>query len=408
VVRERRLSAGLLGVLIRALRLLGASDVGRAARVSIRGEAGAVRRGELAPARPTVVQPPQRVGAPPPDPVTVDLPALEWLLLADVIVSGSTLVMQRGHVLAGPDLDRVITRGGQVKGPGIRWHRNRTALVDAPRPRRRVPRGVDLTGFGANNWYHWLIEILPRLGLLERVPADLRGLPLIVPSSATSGTASEILRVLCDGRELIPVGRDETLRVDELLWIDSPVLGVRTFRRGAEPSVTDSLPHLPTLRAHREHLLGLIGLSSAAQRPGERLLLLRGRAEGLERDPSIMAAIARRFDLRPVDLGALPFAEQARLLATADVVVGAWGAAWAGWILTPRTARGLIWAPETFAAWPLYSNLTSVGGRELQHLFLPSRAADFRASNRDRPHPSPEQLAEALERFEAAARVPAD
>lgn len=171
--------------------------------------------------------------------------------------------------------------------------------------RRTIDEAILLTAPWHHNFYHWLIEILPRLAIVERLD-DLHQLPLVVPASAPS-FVRESLRV---------VGA-----LDRVLFLEDGVYRFRTL-------------HLPT-RFAADASVSPIAVDwlrekiplAAPSRPRRRIYL--SRRDSLIRfvsNESEVEAVLREFGFETVVLSGRPLAEQAQLFRDAELIVGAHGA----------------------------------------------------------------------------------
>ena len=62
-------------------------------------------------------------------------------------------------------------------------HGQNSALVST-RPAGRLNKGVFLGGNGSSNYYHWMIEILPKLKFLNELDCEYKDFPLLVSEDA--------------------------------------------------------------------------------------------------------------------------------------------------------------------------------------------------------------------------------
>lgn len=167
-----------------------------------------------------------------------------------------------------------------------------------------------------HNFYHWLIEMLPRLQLVEEMP-ELQQLPLLVPASAPAfvhdslqltGYADRALH-LEDG-----VYRAETLHIPSRLAPASDVspLAVEWLDR--------HFPHAPVR--------------------GRRLYISRGDASVryVANDHAVSQMLEDEFGFETLVMSELSLEDQVRAFREATVVIGAHGAAFAHVAFSPPGA----------------------------------------------------------------------
>jgi capsular polysaccharide biosynthesis protein len=325
-------------------------------------------------------------------------PPLECLELDDVITTGTGTVRSGGLLLGDVDVLDSLSLGARLKGAGIRLHVGQEVLFEEPRSIESLPAGILLCGFGGANWYHWLIETLPRLALSARLPGDLSTLPLIVPARALRVPAARATIELMRGdREVVPLGRTDFLRVGRAVWINPPTLGPRSYRHGMWPRPDHAAVNAPALDDLRRLLLASV--PSDAHGTPKRVLLVRGSRNARNVDEATIRDHAQARGFHAVDPGTLTLSEQIALFAGADTVVGAWGAAWANILFARAGSRGLMLAPEPFARWSIFSNIARVVGMDQSVLLGRSAAKTFADANRTPFSIDPEEFANAVDKL---------
>lgn len=352
-------------------------------------EAGpVVTRGELVPSAPvtrTAARLPD--GSPAVRDPLVDraamFPAIEHLELADVVVSGAGNVRADDLLLGHVDVLDTIGRGVRLKGTGVRAHAGLAVLHEEPRTPPSLDRAIVGCGFGGANWYHWLIEGLPRLALVTDLPPEFATWPVLLPERALrSPAARATVDLLLGDRAVVPLDRGAHVRLRRAVWIDPPVLGPRSYRPGAWPLPHHTGVHGPVLRRVRDRLRDAAARDTSTP---SRVVLLRGGAGGRDVDEAALLEATRARGFRAVDPGRLTLAEQMAVVGGADAIVGAWGAAWANALVAREGSRGLVLAPEPFAGWSILADVAAVAGMD-QRVVLGRSDADVFAEVNRRPY----------------------
>ena len=277
-----------------------------------------------------------------------------WTDFTDHLTSARFTLELAGGVLVG-DYSAHITAGGVLDyetSPyfGIKgWHEHPIYL------RPRLPRLDHVPGTVASlatratgaNYYHALMDLLPRWGILRE------SMPETVPDALVVNTGASYCRQL-----LSMVGvTSSSYRLIE----SRKHLGLRADRLLA-PSITNSHMLAPrwTTAWLREHLPPA---SATAGRP-TRLYLTRGRrknSRSVTNEDEVLAAL-RPFGFAVVDPGKLSVQEQIDTFAAADVVVGAHGAGLTNLNFSPEGLRVLeLFAPHYLnpSFWSIASNIAS-------------------------------------------------
>ena len=178
---------------------------------------------------------------------------------------------------------------------------------------RRLPGTTLMFGAsaGAHCYYHWMLELLPAFGLLERAGIPVADIDRVLVREISGDWQRQTLaRFGFDESRIVETIRRPALRCERVLHVDLPA-GIN-------------------LKMHRfvpqwmKHLYPIDG----TDRPRRRLYL--ARPEGVRRgvaNEAGMLPLLEAAGIERVVMEGLSVAEQARLLADADVVVAAHGGA---------------------------------------------------------------------------------
>jgi capsular polysaccharide biosynthesis protein len=226
--------------------------------------------------------------------------------------------------------------------------------VDAVRP---CPDDTVLVG-GNPNYYHWLIDYLPRL-LLARRYADLRGRRIIVSRNLLPWQR-EALALLGIGQDqLLPVGDNEAVRPRSTL-----IPSLLASTTVPHPVVADLLQEAFPPRAGT----------------GARRVYL-SREDAVTRhltNEDALVALLARYGFEKHVPGKLGFQAQIDLCAGAEALVAVHGAAMANVVFSPATVRVFeIYCPD----YQVSSMYMLARTRKRVHRFVPAQNVDARAAN---------------------------
>jgi capsular polysaccharide biosynthesis protein len=170
-----------------------------------------------------------------------------------------------------------------------------------------------------HNFYHWLVEMLPRLQLVEEVPA-LQQVPLLVPASAPA-FVPESLRMAGYESRVMP--------------LDDGVYRVNTL-------------HIPTRLAATADVspdaLDWLDAKFPMSDPcGSRIYVSRGDSpiRYVSNELEIRTMLEQDHGFETLVMSSLSLDEQVRAFREASVIVGAHGAAFAHLAFAPRGAAFL-------------------------------------------------------------------
>lgn len=205
----------------------------------------------------------------------------------------------------------------------------------------RLPRAAAFTDACSVNYAHWLTEVLPKVHLFCREVSNA-GTPIVVDAGLHPNLVESLRLVAGDLRRIIALAPDETVMVEELLVIS--VAGYVPFgRRGrAGGGHSHGLFSSQGLTALRDHINGVL---AAGTDSGRVKLYLRRRAETRNAtNRAEIEAFLVEQGFTVIEPECLSFAEQVRMFASADIVVGVTGAAFANLIFCRPATRIVILA----------------------------------------------------------------
>lgn len=106
-------------------------------------------------------------------------------------------------------------------GEPLARHRALTSFVIAPRPRRVAGRSALLGAIGHDNFYHWMFDVLPRIGLVR--DASLAPIDHWIVAETRLKVARELLvRCGIDPARLVAVGKGGHVECEELVVTSAP------------------------------------------------------------------------------------------------------------------------------------------------------------------------------------------
>jgi capsular polysaccharide biosynthesis protein len=288
------------------------------------------------------------------------LPALARYEFRDARVSAaSSSVLCADRLLvartSGVDVSRCNYAAGHLLA-----HGERTAIV-ACGPEERIDAGVFLGGNGAFNYYHWMLELLPKLQFVDDAERPL----LVSDDVARMPTFQEALLRVAEAREIVLLRQDTTYRVSRLLHVDSPTSCPFNLRGGERFRLRDFLFRPASIEFLRSRLLGPSqGSASSARR---RLFLARKPLRRNYNQDEVFALFERR-GFEQLYMEDLSLTEQIEAVAGAEVIAGPTGAAWTNLLFAGCGTRCLCWMATEQSGFAAYSNLAHAVGADLHYL----------------------------------------
>jgi capsular polysaccharide biosynthesis protein len=300
----------------------------------------------------------------------VVLPAVARHEFRDVRVSAASssvllsdrLIVER---VPGVDAARCDCASGHLLA-----HGERVAIV-ASRPEERLDVGVFLAGNGSSNYYHWLLELLPKLEFVEDVDW-----PLLVSADAHGATFRDALSRIAGERPIVFLDNERTYRVSRLLYVTSPILCPFNLRRGEAFRPEDFLLHPASIRFLRGRLSSP---RSAGAGPASRRIFMARRPGRRDYNQDEIFAILSEHGFEKVHMEDLSLSEQIETVASAEMIAGPTGAAWTNLLFARRGTRCLCWMAEELRGFAGYSNLAHAVGADLRYVTYRAGAQDTHA-----------------------------
>lgn len=319
-----------------------------------------------------------------------ELPAPDtgWLHIDDALLQDGGTVTAGDRFIryersADPSLDFVA--GQWMTTLGSSQHPDGVLLRRPDVTADRIDEAVLLAGRSDANWFHWMVEYLPRVLM---IPASIGGdVPLLV-TPRVPATGVEALRELTD-RPIVVIDPAVTQPVGRLHVAAPPV----------EVLDTTKVPWDQGLRVNRAPLDDLRkrwGVHEPRVGTGRRVFVTRhSRHRGITNEHKL-ARLAQRYGLETVDPSGLDFAAQRRLFSDAEVLVGASGAVMANYLFMRPGSRIVALTSRQLADFILPAVLAEIAGSSFEYLLgtstvrltdVPDRNrwihADFTVSPRD-------------------------
>ena len=301
-------------------------------------------------------------------PGLLPIPDQQWLAIEDATIQdGGTVVADDRLIVyeesADPVLDFVSGQWQSVYALTLQPDRALVRLRE--KSPHRIPEGILVSGRNDDNWYHWMVEYLPRIFQIDSsVPPSA---PLIV-SSRTPGTGIAALERLTD-REIVVVDAAFAHDVGRLHVLAPPVQILDTTRVPWSEGLSMNSAPLLEFRLRLglgDHRLGGKGRQVFLHRASSR--------RSLTNQPQL-AAIAGQLGLEIVDPSTLSWSEQLDLFSSCSLVVGASGAVMANYLLMSPGSRVLALTSDSLADFVLPAALASVSETVFSYLTGPNSLA---------------------------------
>lgn len=263
------------------------------------------------------------------------------------------------------------------QSPTLLWNWGRVCLIQEKGRAeiKFVPRGVVINGTSPGNWYHWIINVLPKAAISGASPLVPGDIPILVARTANGGAFEEALRlVLGKEREVQFFAEDEVLLVGDAYVIDTPVPEI-VHVRGHRDLDWSNLGgfNCAAMKLYREIFLRALKSSPDQQATGDHSKIFLSRA-GTTRpiNQEEVRVFLEQRGFVSIVLEDFSLLEQLAIFASAKTIVSTTGAQWTGFLFT-TAAAGVILIPKFLSGSTLFSKLGSLGGSSLTEVPLQTR-----------------------------------
>ena len=261
-----------------------------------------------------------------------------------------------------------VSQNGDL--PLVVRQRGKLIEIRAPRKRDFIPSGIYIGARAPTNYYHWLVNALPSLYVMNLSANIPRDFPVIVPSEVRKfSTLWDPLVALAGKREVHLWPRDVELGVQRCAVIESPPVYDTPLSRERSRRLPLTIDR-ETMAGFRGHLFRCFPQESRDGGYPERLYLAR-RGDDI-RTPNgadlMNIAIERGFEI--VYCEEESFATQMRLFESAKIVIGPGGAAFANVLFCSPGARVMMWKPEPVQSENMFENLALISGADFETTYL--------------------------------------
>ncbi len=245
-------------------------------------------------------------------------------------------------------------------------------LIKVPPNKISIQRAIHLLDSGGHNYFHFMIELLPKLLLLKEKDSSYKKWPLIVSAAYRKNDNFRELLRLAGFHRLFFMEENQCLEVEELIYVNKLWNMPFNLKKGVF-ALGDLLYH-PYLFELYDRFIEEIEKDLSQKKDGpERIFLTRCNTVNRRYNDLEIEALARQYDFEIVDTGRMSFAEQFQLFRNAAMIAGPTGASWTNLVFAARNAKALCWMSERWGDFPAFSTLAALRGVDLEYIIIPGK-----------------------------------
>jgi capsular polysaccharide biosynthesis protein len=312
------------------------------------------------------------------------VPQINLYKFYDAIVSvrDSSILISDGVVIEDV-LDFGVTTGMARYGSNLLMAHSESVAIVRLNEFETLDSGFFLGGSGSQNYYHFLIEILPKLQYFPKVSKMMGKVPILVNRIVNDITSfSKLLNVAMHNidAELVFLEPEKTYKIKCCYYISNVNGLVFNFKPKIKNLSTppphsffrrDSLDYIKNIgislldNANREHVFH-------EQLP-KKIFLGRKSIRRIYNQDEVYEVFKKRGYkmIFPEDHC---IEDQVRLFQNADCIAGPTGAAWTNLVFCEQKAKCLCWMDEIISWLSIFTNLAKYSGVNLNYMFCSSAA----------------------------------
>jgi capsular polysaccharide biosynthesis protein len=294
----------------------------------------------------------------------IQVPLNDLVQVSNVeLQDGDTLLKNKSLLcfdpVQNPSFDFVAGKWDSVVGSHL--DKRYAAIRKREDANRGIPEGILLSSRADFNWFHWLIETLPRLMVADDyLPAEI---PLVISESIPSAARESISAVT--NRVCVEISRKTRQRF-ESLWVLGPVLfhpDTPHLWMGEKFVLVNEAP----LRELRNRVLEHNRVKRPIVQP-ERVFIPRASNHRSLVNRSKISALLEGLQFQTVHIEKLSFLSQAELFNQAKIIVFEGGATMSNLIFCSAGAQVIVLAGKSLGNYKMPVILGEIAGASVKVL----------------------------------------
>jgi capsular polysaccharide biosynthesis protein len=237
-----------------------------------------------------------------------------------------------------------------------------------------LKKGIFLGGNGSSNYYHWMIEILPKLNYLNELDKHgYEGFPLLVSEDVNHiKTYREALKYIAKDRPVVILNKDKVYCVGKLAYINAPNNLPFNLKKNERMRIADFLTRPASINFLQNRLSTSVDLSPPTN--GCHRIFFARRNERRKYNQQQIFEIFRQQGFQKIFMDELSLKEQISLIYNAKVIAGPTGAEWTNLIFCRKGTKCLCWMAEGYGEFSAFSNLARTVGADLRYVTFKSNS----------------------------------
>lgn len=257
------------------------------------------------------------------------------------------------------------------------FHSQQLAKVINLPKKKIVGDGVFFGGTFSFNYFHFLIEFLPKFQFIKEIPDHEKMTFIFDESAQNNENLKTLLSFFTQDQETVFLSSKSYYGFDTLWHLTLPNSTVPNIGEGEKYRSQFTVLSKDSVKFVREICLKSLDSSKVRTERKSKIFFAR-KSEFRKYNEQDLIAVAEEFGFEPVYLEDYNIHEQIFLIQNADYIAGPSGAAWTNIIFSnPKSTKGLMWLGNVWSDFSVFSTLAEFVDFDLYHLRFDSPESKF-------------------------------
>lgn len=304
--------------------------------------------------------------------ININIPNLYLYLIENALINSRSSAIIKGTNI----YYEAINNNERFNEGYVERHSKKIALVHL-NDIEKIDEGFFLAGNGSHNWYHWMIEILPKMMYYQ---SDQTNYILVDESCKHIQSMAESLGVFTKllNFKIIYLNKHKTYKVKKLYFINE-------VNKVIFNQFDSKNNHFP-LYYYRQNSLRSMALKfqniyfNDNFYPEKVYLERKGSHRIAQNQRDLLNKITDR-GFKNIDLITKSIDEQVNIFYKAKTLIGTTGAAWTNILFCKANSKVIIFMPNNYKAFSFYSEMAEMLSVNLSYLYYENGDNEHSKSN---------------------------
>jgi len=237
---------------------------------------------------------------------------------------------------------------------------------------KRCPSGIYLGGNACGNYYHWMVEILPKIEFINELNELHLDYNLLVPNCLKKyPPLKDALECCSNGRKLIYLKEKSVYCADKVIYFSTPSLIPFNLKKNNRFRIDDFRIQPKSIQYVRKKIIEYYNIKPT--RRTRKIFLAQTKSKRAYNEEDTYKIFEKR-GFEKIFMGNLSLHEQIKIMNEADVIAGPTGASWTNMIFCQPGTKGLCWMPEFMSDFSSFSNIANLIGINLFYIYYTGEA----------------------------------